>query len=372
MSDNIFNILGIQSREDCVSNALAYGFNQSVEFRNNFLKYICDRKSEAYTQCTAYTRVSTGVSGIPDLVLVCESAHKAELIIIENKLRADEGADQTERYATEESINALHQRLCPDVERENVTASLIFLSLFPDQTPSSSIFTTKRHSDLCAIYKNEMVIKNLADQLISDWLSLISAFYSKSSIHSDDRICEKLKDNDGLDGGYLYFRTFLSELTLPNGLEIEAFFRDSRQGRCYYGAVFSKDTWHPEETVESDGTWTLDPDKVFNIHFEPQFNVLNGILSIFLHYEVNPYETAAWVNDHIPNEQYNAYLARRSKFSELLSETGIRGWVFGGGSNQIAKVQLDFQKSSLRNAKRIIEEIFLETAKAIDHALNPL
>lgn len=372
MRDNIFKVLGVQSREDCVSNALAYGFNQSVEFRNNFLKFICDKKPEAYTQCTAYTRVSTGDSGIPDLVLVCESQDKAALIIIENKLRADEGADQTERYATEESINALRRRLCPDVERKNVTASFIFLTLFPDQTPSSSIFTTKRHSDLCSIYKNERVINNLADQLISDWLSLINAFYSKSNIHSDDRICEKLQDNDGLDGGYLYFRMFLSELALANGLEIEDFFRDSRQGRRYYGAVFSKATWHPGAIVKSDGTWTLEPDEAFNIHFEPQFNVLNGILSIFLHYEVNPYETATWVNGHIPSEQYDAYLKRRNRFTEQLTKTAIKGWAFGGGTNQIAKVQLDFQESSVRNAKNMIEKIFAETSKSIDHALSQL
>ena len=191
-------------------------------------------------------------------------------------------------------------------------------------------------------------------------------------MHSGDKICQRLQDDDGLDGGYLYFRTFLSQLILPTGLEIEGFFRDSRQGRRYYGAVFSKESWHPEEMIESDGKWILDPDRVFNIHFEPQFNVLNRLFTIFLHYEVNPYETAAWASNNIPNAQYNAYLKRRSRFTELLAKTGMKGWVFVGGTNQIAKVKLDFQEYSSKYAKNMIKKVFYETSKSIDLALNRL
>ena len=68
------------------------------------------------------------------------------------------------------------------------------------------------------------------------------------------------------------------------------------------------------------------------------------LFTIFLHYEVNPYETAAWASNNIPNAQYNAYLKRRSRFTELLAKTGMKGWVFVGGTNQIAKVKLDFQE----------------------------
>lgn len=372
MNDNIFRILGIQSREDCVSNALAYAFNQSVDFQCNFLKAICDREPNPFTKCRAFTRVSIGDSGVPDIVLLCESGNQAEFVIIENKIRAEEGVDQTERYAAEESVDALHRRFCPDKERENIRASFIFLTLFPDQTPRSKKFITKSHSDLAGIRKDEIAITNVADKLFSDWLTLVNSFYAKSTIQPGDKICENLQDDDGLDGGYLYFRTFLSHLFLPEHLGLEGFFRDSRQGRRYYGAIFSKERWHPGELTRINGTWSLDPNKVFNIHFEPQFNVLTGIFSIYLHYEINPYETASWVQTHIPTEQFDDYSRRRYRFAELLAETGIKEWIFGGGTNQIAKVQLNFQDFSAKNAKCRIETIFDEMTEAIDHVLDLL
>jgi len=372
MNNNIFKVLGVQSREDSVSNAIAYAINQSDKFRNGFLSHICDKNSRDYDSCLAYTRVSTGESGIPDLVIICKSQNGAELIIIENKLKADEGDDQTDRYAKEESINALIDRLCPDYQRESVNASFIFLTLFPDQEPSSKKFVVKRHSDLSTININKKEINSLAVQLISDWISLTKDFYSKSETNPEDIICKKLQNDNGMDGGYLYFRTFLGQLSLPSKLEVEDFFRDSRQGRRYYGAIFSKDSWHPREMVEDGEQWKLDVDQVFNIHLEPQFNVLSGIFSIFLHYEVNPYEPESWVNQNISKEQYNGYLARRQKFTDALQNKKPREWVFGGGSNQIAKVQLNFEEYSLMQAKNSKKIFIRETARAIDGVLSKI
>ncbi len=367
MTDNIFTVLGIQTREDCISNTLAYAVNKSAKIREIFLSRICNLES-AFDKCTAYTRISTGESGIPDLILLCESRDAAELVVIENKLRADEREDQTERYASEENISVLHQKLCPQLNREKINTTFIFLTLFPDQEPSSPKFLKKQHSDLLLL-QNTLSTDILAEKLVLDWLSLVEVFYENSTTDPQDNIYQKLKDDDGLDGSYLYFRTFLSRLTLPNDLVIEGFFRASRQGRRYYGAIFSKKSWHPAEMTEVGGIWTLDPNNVFNIHFEPQFNVLNGVLNIFLHYEVNPYETAAWVKANVPKEQYGGYVKRRERFTNLLEQTGMEKWIFGGGSNQIAKVQLDFRDYSLKNAADDIEKIFQETSKAIDRSL---
>ena len=91
-----------------------------------------------------------------------------------------------------------------------------------------------------------------------------------------------------------------------------------------------------------------------------------------MHYEVNPYETLTWVRNNIPKTQYEKYISRREKFVQLLIETGIKKWEFGGGSNQIAKVQLDFNNLSVREALNKIEEIFGETSKAIDSILAKL
>jgi len=372
MEENVFRILGIQSREDCVTNALEHAINQSEEFRRGFLKHICEREPDAYKDYEAHTRVSTGEPGVPDLVLVCKAKDKAELIVVENKLKADEGTDQTERYGSEECINALRQRFCGTYPRGRIDTSFVFLTLFPDQEPSSKKFLIKRHSDLLAI-EHRRPAHSVAEQLVFDWMNLLERFYSKSKIDLKDRIGEKLKDDEGLDGGYLYFRTFLSELRLPRGMEIQFFYRGSAPGRHYYGAVFSKDNWHPGEMTPSGSRWMLEPNEVFNIHFEPQFNALNGIFSIFLHYEVNPYAREAWVKKNVPANQYEAYLQRRRKFVDLLKNKRLKDWNFArGGSNQIARAKLDINERLVKDAKYEIEELFAETSAAIDEVLSEI
>jgi hypothetical protein len=53
--------------------------------------------------------------------------------------------------------------------------------------------------------------------------------------------------------------------------------------------VISKAEWHPQEMKpDFGGRWRLAPAQHFNIHIEPQFNVLGGVLDSFLHYEINP------------------------------------------------------------------------------------
>ena len=51
---------------------------------------------------------------------------------------------------------------------------------------------------------------------------------------------------------------------------------------------------------------------------------------------------------------------------------GLEEWVFGGGSNQIAKMSLDFQELSFKDAKLLIENLLEKASGAIDHLLLEL
>jgi hypothetical protein len=372
-SDNIYRALGIQTNEDCISNAIAYTFNSSQDFKRYFLERICNKDISRYRECTAYTGVFTGSTGIPDiaLVFVCRGDDSADIIIIENKLKALEGDNQILKYSTEESIDALHQRFCPELNRNSVKVSFVFLSLFPDINPSSDRFLVKRHAELCE-FKNEITDNTLSARLIADWIELVEAFYEKATLSEDDMLSHKLQDDEGLDGGYLYFRIFLSNLKLSDGLTLEHFCRVIRQGRHFYTAIFSKDSWHPAEMVETDKGWSLDPDRVFNIHFEPQYNVLSGVFSIYLHYETNPYEPARWVEENIPAGQYRAYLERRDRFIKMLMNHLHKVWSFYNGTNMVAKAELDFSDYTMKDAKNTIENLFNEATVAIDHVLEKL
>lgn len=345
MKNNLFAVLGIQTREDCISNALAYAINTSKSFRQQFMEQVCGKDLSKYTSVTAYTRISAGVSGIPDIVITLESQSNADMVVIENKLKAEEGNDQTVRYSSREAIDALMNRLLP--KRTLGEPSFVFLTLFPDQNPGAQQYSVHRHSELQdVVSKISQWDNELAKQLITDWLALVKSFYERERVSLSDIFYDMLEDDNGLDGGFLYFRRTLDQLSLPSLLELEGFFRSTQQGRCYYGAIISKGSWHPSEMTEVSGAWNLDPLTNFNIHLEPQYNVLSGVFNCFLHYEVNPHEPERWVKANIPAYQYSEYFDRRNKFASQLQNQSLSGWSFGGGSNQIGKTSFDLSKST--------------------------
>jgi len=367
LESNIFTVLGIQTREDCVTNAIAYAFNSSAEFRYRFLDVMCGKDPGNYQNCVAYTRLSAGIAGIPDLVITLESSEIDEIVVIENKLKAEEGEDQTKRYASSEAISALAERL---LAGKPCKSSFVFLTLFPDQEPSAGKrYIVKSHSEFKKIADGIANWDNaLAEKLIKDWSAITCNFYERQKVAMDDKFFDKMTDEGGLDAGYLYFRQALSRVELPAGLEVEEFFRSSQQGRHYYGVAFSKESWHPGEMSKSSEKWSLDPNKHYNIHFEPQYD-LWGKFKCYLHYEVNPYFPEKWIQNNIQKEQYDRYLARRTAFSGKLREKGLVNWSFGGGVNQIAKMEFNAKNSLYSEVKAELESNLAKMAKAVDAVL---
>jgi len=369
MDDNIFLVLGVQSREDCVSNAIAYAFNNSEYFRRGFLRYICEKDPSVYTNCHAHTRVSTGASGIPDVVLVCECQEGADLIVIENKLKAEEGEDQTKKYASPESIQNLGRRLAP---ARKIQPYFVFLTLFPDQTPAAGdIYLVKRHYELVTLAEHSESRASLADKLISDWCMLVSKFWEKNDVGLDDIVSAKLEDAKGLEGGYLYFRSALSKIDLPQDLKIE-FYRDSRQGRRYYGAIISKAAWHPSEMIKEGDTWKLDSRQNIHVHFEPHYDALNKIFALRIDYEVNPYRPKKWFESNISRPEQIKYLDRRRSFIDKLKSRNVSGWIFSESWNQIAKAKLNINGLTFDAFQNSIRRLLIKMTGEIDTALLEL
>lgn len=60
----------------------------------------------------------------------------------------------------------------------------------------------------------------MAGQLMKDWLVLIDAFYDRQNVAPSDIFFDKLADDNGLDGGYLYFRSALGQLNFSINLDL--------------------------------------------------------------------------------------------------------------------------------------------------------
>lgn len=368
---NILEILGVQNKEDVISNLLKYCINSSIDFASIFLASVCGKNRDNYTEVEAFTRLNTASSGVPNLVIKCTNNETVDVVIIENKLKAEEGDDQTERYAGSACIEDIKKRL--NLDDKTVNPTYIFLTLFPDQLPESDSFRQVTYAKLKeALGKSTFAENAIVNKLTSDLCELLEQFYNYATTSPTDKALDKLQAENSLDASYLYFKAVMDQLKLPARLEFEFTFRDSRQGRRYYGAVLSKEEWHPAEMTEAgDGKWSLNPERCFNIHIEPQFNVLSGVLNLFLHYEINPYETEAWAVKNILEADYQAYSDRRNKFINALQAADIAGLIIGGGSNQIAKAALEIsEEMQLNDMLKMIEGFIDKVGAAVDRIIQ--
>lgn len=319
---------------------------------------------------TAYTRLTVHDIGIPDLVLHGSGAQYGTLIVIENKLKADEGEDQTKRYSSAVTTERLFQRF-----RCSAAPVFVFLTLFPDQEPSAGhLWRKATYRDLMiGVDISKLPADKTATRLLADWLALVSDFYASEFISPDDVLLTRLRATTLLEGSYLYFKAFANRLHLPAGLALEDCFRSSRAGRRYFGAVFSKATWKSHPMVKSSsGEWHLTPSHHFNIHIEMQFNVLSGVLSLYVHYETNPYQPEHWFVRNLPLDEQRSYLSARERFARVLSSCIPSGVVIGGRFNQLAKAACDFSGVSTGAAAAEVERLVASIADSIDAALIEL
>jgi len=362
MSENIFKILKIADKEDVISNLLVHALNKVPSFRSDFLELILYDWKDQYINFNAYTRTLIPETGVPDIVIDIEQKkEKHFLIIIENKLKAKEGTDQTKKYSSQEVINKLKNKF----EIDKVNKDYVFLTLFPDQEPASDRFKKITYEDLLKIeYKTNSVI----EKLLSDFFKIVQEFYKCKNINSKDNIYKKLSSVLELDGGYLYFKSLIKSLDLDKSLNVEGFFRMNRSGRKIYGARISKPVWHPSK-MDLENPKKFEPKKDYNIHFEPQYNVLNGKLNLYLHYEVNPYKPKKWVNKNIPERRYNEYWATREKVQNKLKNKDLVNLKISGRTNQIAKATMDFQNKKAEKMIKSTSELINNVTLEIDNIL---
>lgn len=366
MDSNVLSILGVAAKEDVISNLLCHCLEVWPAFRVAFLRVIASIDITQGTSIQIFTRLQTVSSGVPDLVIAAETSLRRYLIIVENKLKADEGQDQTERYASPECVRDLKRRL--KWENSSLDEIFVFLTLFPDQEPKANTFRQITYRDLLPLIRDLPPAPNtLADLLFRSWIALLDVFYSKASVAAQDILLDKLQEYDPLEGNYLYFKAFIAGLPLSYNLRVESTFRSSAQGRRFFGAQISKASWHPGEM--RDGS-DFDGTRHFHVHFEPQFDYLNGILNVYLHYEVNPYQPLNWVTKHIPSVKYDVYCTIRDRVVEALRLRHIPEFVIGGRSNQIGKAKLELKGATVSQARELIASAIGNMAAHIDQILS--
>jgi hypothetical protein len=306
---NVLDVLGISAREDVISNLLVHCYNKSAEFRESFLRAIGLSEKDSAVRGQAHLRVWTRF-GVPDIVIL--NRDDCRLLIIENKLGADEGKEQTIRYASENCLQAIEQSLNFSACRDKT--HYVFLTLFPDQPCAAPEFVRIQYENfLPQDWSLSLCDDPLVKLLAKSWADLLIGFYNAANVNPTDILVERMQHPGPLDEAFLVFRNFMRSVTLPTGISVRSL-RYSAQGRKNYKAQFGKASWSPSEIAKRGEQWRLDPETCFNIHIEPTLNVLDGNFSVSLHYETNPYLKETDAARTLNADDLEGYRRKRSEF----------------------------------------------------------
>lgn len=368
---NVLTVLGVHRKEDVVSNILVHFYNSAAHLRSDLLTALRVPQSPALLSGHARTRVGAGDAGIPDIVVVGRQSRQHALLIIENKIGAGEGKSQTERYASSVCRAELAARYGLDPDYLDVYYR--YLTLFPNEKPEAEVFETVTYEALIGLEsKLAADPSSWAPELMSAWLELVRDFYDSANLAPDREILSALGSDLGLEGNFLLFCRLMESLKTPQGLSYWGAWRGSHPGRRYFLAQFGKDSWAPEEMRKHGRKWSLDAKACFNIHIEPQYNVLGGNFAVYLHYETNPYQPLRWLRVNVVQHDFEAYNKRRDAFIRNIRSSPPGGLRIGGRNNQIGKVQFSLEGLTLKQAKAKLSGVLATLTTAVDDALAAL
>jgi hypothetical protein len=309
---NTFTLLGSFYREDVITDFLANLINEEIAFAEWFMKTICDTYLLDNEIVKARTRVGLGKGiGTPDLIIEKMNGLETNMIIvIENKLGALEGVEQTNRYASEQGKNALIKELKVN---NDVPIKFLFLTLDPYTPASNKEFRKQDYRAFLNVDWSTYVNHPVAEQLLRDYSELLNYFYEPVlKCKPSDHIVEITKKLNGLQKKLIWINIIqqtkeLSDLNMTFG---EA----GGAGRSTAVFLFSKPHWKQDKF---DGQVLLPTSA--NIHFELSINLLGNskVKDFHLHYEPNPYKPK---DRYLNIEGYSEYdklrTIRREKFHE--------------------------------------------------------
>ncbi|HBF5712995.1 TPA: PD-(D/E)XK nuclease family protein [Clostridioides difficile] len=216
---NIIKLLGIEYKEDIISNLIVGLINESKVFRNSFLRNIVNIECIQNIKVKAHTRVATSL-GIPDIVVSVEGENTSTLVVIENKLKAEEGVNQTLRYSDEKCVMELlaNNRIFNNNNR-HIETKFIFLTLIPEQIPTGNSFENITYKDILEKINIEIVDSTL-NRIYKDFLSIVNEFYSGLEINENDKLLECLNINVDSEKIFIKFKNIIKGIKDIEGIHV--------------------------------------------------------------------------------------------------------------------------------------------------------
>ncbi|GGH73255.1 hypothetical protein JOD43_000030 [Pullulanibacillus pueri] len=308
---NIFDALNIFYREDTISDFLINCFRNSKEFLIRFL-IEANIKVPGDSIFEIKGRVGLGKSiGTPDIVILAKSDSSIHFIIVENKMGAAEGHEQTNRYESEEAKKRFVKKYGIDKEKmDNIEFHFVFLALDTTAKPKNSQFTFLNYDRFLV---GEWSLNEETLQVIfRDFQNKLQSFYKPlmeplNTLQSDiglEPIQRKICWQSILFAAFSQYPELLLDWGEVGGA-----------GRNNFLFLISKPNWTSEQSYHDVGLA-----QTFNIHIDTYINMLdtrgsNGVDEIGIRFESFPYTPHSKIDNL---NGYQKFKEKKDIFGEKL------------------------------------------------------
>lgn len=304
---NLFDALNIFYKEDVISDFLKSCFEDSPQFLKQFFKGVQLNLPEIHSY-EIQNRVGLGKGiGTPDMIILAKSSEDEYVIVLENKLGAAEGSNQTARYESAEAKRALCQKY------HLLQPKFIYVYLTLDSTVSPNNTQFKSASYTLFLEEEFQLYDPQLNLLYTAFREKLQAFYSPLADPIEaielsgilNSIQKKIIWKE------VFFKTFKNENKL-----IFDWGNVQGRGRNNFLFLITKPAWRSAEPFSITGLATT-----YYLHIDTYIDLLSAektsLKEVSVRFESNPYTP----HNSIKNlEGYEQFIERKKKFSELLFE----------------------------------------------------
>jgi len=370
MDDNLLRVLGISDNENVITKLLCQCVNasrrqesaQAGGFAQAFVCALIGDDGRRYDKIRAYSHTALRQCGTPDILIKAVEGERIAAIIIEHKLNALEGKDQTEKYASAET----RPQVCECVRKLDPKGAptewhYVFLTLSESQSPKSAKFSRRvTHGQLLPTLKQfPAQASAVLRKLVDDWIELVENRIKEGPIGLHDLVLKRFMSAAGYEA---FEKVFRDHMRYPSGLSPEKFYDYRRQGNPFFACAVSKDAWHFRKKERELPTY---------IHIEPQFHRSDNTFWVYLHWELDPYETRKEARSkNYPEDLLGDYQRKRRSVQDYLRQKNFRFLRIRGTWNGVGSRKIDITGTTVDDLCSQLYDLMTEIAEAVDDYLR--
>ena len=371
MDKHIFDILGIGSREDSYSDLIAEAFRESHEFRVRLLNQLSETYSDDW-KVQVRVNVPVVIPGgrkrdIPDLIFSSESLNR--IIVLENKIFSGEGWEQTIRYTEKSFKEQLAQE--ETIRLNNPEFSFYYLTL-DGSTPASNEFKSISYDTVILSAIPPIIVNSQScklDLLLEELRERIEEYKNWDNPNPNEKVLDYLNNTRRLiDAKRTFFKATQDIFQFDRNNYYYDYGVTANRGSAFIPLVlFRKTSWIGNKYVVGDAG---DGGICRHIHYEFQWDTRKDWenITLYLHYEMNPYHTQKEMDAIEDREFINEYILQRERFFKKVQQMNPDLWNIDKTVLRIGYATFDKQ-CTFEETREKVHKLLLTMTPIIDNYL---